>query len=283
MPREIDLSKPIEIEVISIADKDDGGAKLSIETEISNYPMPLFINADQRKGLDGTGTYKAILVQSKLKDGKDGSYQSDYYYNPYSFNDIYDERNKPKEDTASKQTATATIPREDTSFKQPVGGASNNKPEYGTQPYWINNSVIFKFASDNCTGDTEEEIVASLNRLFKQGEKVYYKEYKELSLVEQAQDIGANIVDIKPVEHNLFDEDIYDYPRPPMDVDSQGFYEYCEKAGWGKETIKEWLGYTAEDWVNNTHGTYRDALVECRTKALEQHVYPPEDFRGDKR
>ena len=63
-----------------------------------------------------------------------------------------------------------------------------------------------------------------------------------------------------------------------MDVDSQGFYEYCEKAGWGKENIKEWLGYTAEDWINNTHGTYRDALVECRKKALEQHVYPPEDF-----
>jgi len=283
MPREVDLSKPIEIQVLSIADKDDGGVKLSVETEISNYPMPLFINAEQKKALNGTGKYKALLVPSKLKDGKDGIYQSHYWYNAYSFEDIYDERNKPKEDTASKQTVTATIPREDTSFKQPVGGASNNKPEYGTQPYWINNSVIFKFASDNCTGDTEEEIVASLNRLFKQGEKVYYKEYKELSLVEQAQDIGAKIVDIKPVEHNLFDEDIYDYPRPPMDVDSQGFYEYCEKAGWGKETIKEWLGCTAEDWINNTHGTYRDALVECRKKALEQHVYPPEDFRGDKR
>ena len=288
MPREVDLSKPIEMQELSIADKDDGGVKLSVETEMSNYPMPLFINAEQKKALNGTGKYKALLVPSKLKDGKDGIYQSHYWYNAYSFEDIYDERNKPKGDAAPPTPRKDTAFKDafdliDAPFKQPVGGASNNKPEYGTQPYWINNSVIFKFASDNCTGDTEEEIVASLNRLFKQGEKVYYKEYKELSLVEQAQDIGAKIVDIKPVEHNLFDEDIYDYPRPPMDVDSQGFYEYCEKAGWGKETVKDWLGNsTVEGWVEGTPGlTYRDVLVECRKKALEERVYAPDDFRGE--
>ena len=276
MPREVDLSKPIEMQVLSIADKDDGGVKLTVETEISNYPMPLFLNAEQAKALNGTGTYKALLVPSRLKDGKDGSYQSHYWYNVYSFEDIYDERNKPKGDTAPKQTATATIPGEDTLFKQPVGAVGLiDESELSQKDRIIVQEIAIKLAFELTEGETVAIHVANANELYPMILEVFYGKYKTPALVKEAMNKGAKIVDIKPVE--------YDYPRPPMDVDSQGFYEYCEKAGWGKETVKDWLGNsTVEGWVEGTPGlTYRDVLVECRKKALEERVYAPDDFRGE--
>ena len=276
MPREVDLSKPIEMQVLSIADKDDGGVKLTVETEISNYPMPLFLNAEQAKALNGTGTYKALLVPSRLKDGKDGSYQSHYWYNVYSFEDIYDERNKPKGDTAPKQTATATIPGEDTLVKQPVGAVGLiDESELSQKDSIIVQEIAIKLAFELTEGETVAIHVANANELYPMILEVFYGKYKTPALVKEAMNMGAKIVDIKPVE--------YDYPRPPMDVDSQGFYEYCEKAGWGKETVKDWLGNsTVEGWVEGTPGlTYRDVLVECRKKALEERVYAPDDFRGE--
>lgn len=276
MPREVDLSKPIEIQVLSIADKDDGGVKLSVETDISNYPMPLFLNAEQAKALNGTGTYKALLVPSRLKDGKDGSYQSHYWYNVYSFEDIYDERNKPKEDTAPKQTATATMPREDTLFKQPVGAVGLiDESELSQKDRIIVQEIAIKLAFELTEGETVAIHVANANELYPMILEVFYGKYNTPALVKEAMNMGAKIVDIKPVE--------YDYPRPPMDVDKEGFYEYCDNAGWGRETVKDWLGNsTAEGWVEGTAGfTYRDALVECRKKALEEKVYAPNDFRGE--
>ena len=276
----IDLNQTIEIEYTNHKKKPDGGVQMYVNVEgITNkYSMPIHLTPDQA-GMMGdpiAGTkYKAKLVQSSLKDGKDGSWPSDFWYNVAIFEGVVDERNIKKESFLDSAPEPKAAP-------QPKVAPPTQAPSISREDLIVK-QVIFKEASNHAVGDTNEEIVMNLDLLFKGFTSVFYGDYKSSPLVEEASKQGAKIIDIKQVEHNLFDEDIYDYPRPPMDVDSQGFYEYCEKAGWGKETIKEWLGYTAEDWINNTHGTYRDALVECRKKALEQHVYPPEDFRGDKR
>jgi len=293
MPREVDLSKPIEILVDSIKVLDDNKTKLTVYTPMSDFDMPLFINGEQAKALNGTGTYRAMLVPSgkrKDKDGneKSGEFQSHYWYNVYSFEDIYDERNKPKGDTAPPTPRKDTAFKDaveliDAPFKQPVGAVGLiEESELSQKDRIIIQEIAIKLAFELTEGETIAIHVANANELYPKILQVFYGRYNTPALVKEAMDMGAKIVDIKQVEQPLFDEEIYDYPRPQMDVDKEGFYEYCDRAGWGKETIQGWLGCTAEDWINNTHGTYRDALVECRKKALEEKVYAPNDFRGNK-
>ena len=299
----VDLSSPIKVNVVSVSEKPNGGAKISIEvSEMSQYPFTVHLNPDQSAMLEGVGEYTALLVPSKLKDGKDGSWQSDYWYNVFSFNGVIDERNQPKPNSQQEKDITDQRYKEPEikrSVRDAMGGdqpnpqaPANSRPEYGTQSYWINNSVIFKdgvnleITRQNNSKETKHDHTKVMENIYwniKHLADIYYGDYKPSSLVEKAEEMGAKVVDIKPTEEPLFEEESdeeWDYRKPSNLKTNADFLTYTQKCGWIQEDVQKWLDNSVPDnWVKNNNKTWLQAAKVCKEKALEQGLEPPYDFR----
>ena len=274
----VDLIQTIEIEYDNHKKKPDGGVQMYVNVEgITNrYAMPVHLTPEQAAAMGDpvAGTrYKAKLVQSSLKDGKDGSWPSDFWYNVAIFEGVADERNIKKESTV----AVATPPTKTT--PQPKVPVSITREDL------IVKQVIFKEASNHSHGNTPEEVVRNLDYLFKEFTKVFNGEYKASPLVEEALKQGAKIVDIKTKEEPLFEEDStkWDYKKPQGLVTYAEFVMYVKNCGWIMEDVIKWLGMEVEAYVSQPSKGYMTAAKLCKDKALEQGLEPPFDFRQEKK
>ena len=274
----VDLNQTIEIEYDNHKKKPDGGVQMYVNVEgITNrYAMPVHLTPEQAAAMGDpvAGTrYKAKLVQSSLKDGKDGSWPSDFWYNVAIFEGVADERNIKKESTV----AVATPPTKTT--PQPKVPVSITREDL------IVKQVIFKEASNHSHGNTPEEVVRNLDYLFKEFTKVFNGEYKASPLVEEALKQGAKIVDIKTKEEPLFEEDStkWDYKKPQGLVTYAEFVMYVKNCGWIMEDVIKWLGMEVEAYVSQPSKGYMTAAKLGKDKALEQGLEPPFDFRQEKK
>ena len=249
-----------------------------------DWPMPLHLSPEQAEALgDPTSgaRFKVKLVQSSLKDGKDGSWPSDFWYNVAIFEGVVDERNIKKEPTvAPPAPKVAPQPK----VAPPVQAPSMSREDL------IVKQVIFKEASNHSHGNTPEEVVRNLDYLFKEFTKVFNGEYKASPLVEEALKQGAKIVDIKTKEEPLFepeesslDNTQWDYKKPQGLVTYAEFVMYVKNCGWIMEDVIKWLGMEVEAYVSQAGKGYMTAAKVCKDKALEQGLEPPFDFRQEKK
>ena len=293
-----DLSNVIALQVTSISEKPNGGAQISVEVpDISRYPFPLHLNADQAQALDGPGEYKVFLVQGRLKDGKDGSWQSDYWYNVFSFNGVVDERNRPTESdepTEDRQQPTppkvAPQPQVAPPVQAPSATGLIKEEELSHKDRIIVQEIALKLAFEQTSGDTLEEHVYNASLLYPKILDVFYGRFKTSPLVEEASKQGAKIVDIKTKEEPLFepeesslDNTQWDYKKPQGLVSYAEFVMYVKNCGWIMEDVIKWLGMEVEAYVSQAGKGYMTAAKMCKDKALEQGLEPPFDFRQEKK
>ncbi len=282
----VDLNQTIEIEYREKVNKPDGGVMIRamVPGITKDWPMPLHLTPEQAEALgDPTSgaRFKVKLVQSTLKDGKDGSWPSDFWYNVAIFEGVVDERNIKKEPTvAPPAPKVAPQPK----VAPPVQAPSMSREDL------IVKQVIFKEASNHSHGNTPEEVVRNLDYLFKEFTKVFNGEYKASPLVEEALKQGAKIVDIKTKEEPLFepeesslDNTKWDYKKPQGLVTYAEFVMYVKNCGWIMEDVIKWLGMEVEAYVSQAGKGYMTAAKVCKDKALEQGLEPPFDFRQEKK
>ena len=274
----VDLNQIIEIEYDNHKKKPDGGVQMYVNVEgITNrYAMPVHLTPEQA-GMMGdpvAGTrYKAKLIQSSLKDGKDGSWPSDFWYNVAIFEGVPDERNIKREATV----AVAAPPTK--AAPQPQVAPPISREDL------IVKQVLFKEASNHAHGNTPEEVVRNLDYLFKEFTKVFNGTYVPSPLVEEALKQGAKIVDIKTKEEPLFEEDNtqWDYKKPQGLVSYAEFVMYIKNCGGILEDVIKWWGSEVEAYVSQPGKGYMTAAKVCKDKALEQGLEPPFDFRQEKK
>ena len=277
----VDLNQTIEIEYREKVNKPDGGVMIRamVPGITKDWPMPLHLTPEQAEALgDPTSgaRFKVKLVQSSLKDGKDGSWPSDFWYNVAIFEGVVDERNIKKEPTVAPP-APKVAP-------QPKAAPTVQAPSMSREDLIVK-QVIFKEASNHSHGNTPEEVVRNLDYLFKEFTKVFNGEYKASPLVEEALKQGAKIVDIKTKEEPLFEEDStkWDYKKPQGLVTYAEFVMYVKNCGWIMEDVIKWLGMEVEAYVSQPSKGYMTAAKLCKDKALEQGLEPPFDFRQEKK
>ena len=277
----VDLNQTIEIEYREKVNKPDGGVMIRamVPGITKDWPMPLHLTPEQAEALgDPTSgaRFKVKLVQSTLKDGKDGSWPSDFWYNVAIFEGVVDERNIKKEPTVAPP-APKVAP-------QPKAAPTVQAPSMSREDLIVK-QVIFKEASNHSHGNTPEEVVRNLDYLFKEFTKVFNGEYKASPLVEEALKQGAKIVDIKTKEEPLFEEDStkWDYKKPQGLVTYAEFVMYVKNCGWIMEDVIKWLGMEVEAYVSQAGKGYMTAAKVCKDKALEQGLEPPFDFRQEKK
>ena len=283
----VDLSSPIKVNVVSVSEKPNGGAKISIEvSEMSQYPFTVHLNPDQSAMLEGVGEYTALLVPSKLKDGKDGSWQSDYWYNVFSFNGVIDERNQPTSNVATE------VKKPEPVQEKVVGGGSSRpvsatglikEEELSLKDRLIVQEIALKLSFELTKGKTPEEHAYNASLLYPKILEVFYGRFNTSPLVEEASKQGAKVVDIKPTEEPLFEEESdeeWDYRKPSNLKTNADFLTYTQKCGWIQEDVQKWLDNSVPDnWVKNNNKTWLQAAKVCKEKALEQGLEPPYDFR----
>ena len=282
----VDLNQTIEIEYREKVNKPDGGVMIRamVPGITKDWPMPLHLTPEQAEALgDPTSgaRFKVKLVQSSLKDGKDGSWPSDFWYNVAIFEGVVDERNIKKEPTVAPP-APKVAP-------QPKAAPTVQAPSMSREDLIVK-QVIFKEASNHSHGNTPEEVVRNLDYLFKEFTKVFNGEYKASPLVEEALKQGAKIVDIKTKEEPLFepeesslDNTQWDYKKPQGLVTYAEFVMYVKNCGWIMEDVIKWLGMEVEAYVSQAGKGYMTAAKVCKDKALEQGLEPPFDFRQEKK
>ena len=282
----VDLNQTIEIEYREKVNKPDGGVMIRamVPGITKDWPMPLHLTPEQAEALgDPTSgaRFKVKLVQSSLKDGKDGSWPSDFWYNVAIFEGVVDERNIKKEPTVAPP-APKVAP-------QPKAAPTVQAPSMSREDLIVK-QVIFKEASNHSHGNTPEEVVRNLDYLFKEFTKVFNGEYKASPLVEEALKQGAKIVDIKTKEEPLFepeesslDNTQWDYKKPQGLVTYAEFVMYVKNCGWIMEDVIKWLGMEVEAYVSQPSKGYMTAAKLCKDKALEQGLEPPFDFRQEKK
>ena len=287
----VDLSSPIKVNVVSVSEKPNGGAKISIEvSEMSQYPFTVHLNPDQSAMLEGVGEYTALLVPSKLKDGKDGSWQSDYWYNVFSFNGVIDERNQPTSNVTTEVKKPEPV-------QEKVVGVGSSRPvsatglikeeELSLKDRLIVQEIALKLSFELTKGKTPEEHAYNASLLYPKILEVFYGRFKTSPLVEEASKQGAKVVDIKPTEEPLFEEESdeeWDYRKPSNLKTNADFLMYTQKCGWIQEDVQKWLDNSVPDnWVKNNNKTWLQAAKVCKEKALEQGLEPPYDFRQPKK
>ena len=282
----VDLNQTIEIEYREKVNKPDGGVMIRamVPGITKDWPMPLHLTPEQAEALgDPTSgaRFKAKLVQSSLKDGKDGSWPSDFWYNVAIFEGVVDERNIKKEPTVAPP-APKVAPK-------PKVAPTVQAPPISREDLIVK-QVIFKEASNHSHGNTPEEVVRNLDYLFKEFTKVFNGTYVPSPLVEEALKQGAKIVDIKTKEEPLFepeesslDNTKWDYKKP-KDLNSYAeFVMYVDNCGWIMEDVIKWLGMEVEAYVSQAGKGYMTAAKVCKDLALEQGLEPPFDFRQEKK
>ena len=280
----VDLNQTIEIEYREKVNKPGGGVMIRamVPGITKDYSMPLHLTPEQAEVLgDPTSgaRFKVKLVQSSLKDGKDGSWPSDFWYNVAIFEGVVDERNIKKESFLDSVKSVSSVATDMPKVVPTVQAPSMSREDL------IVKQVIFKEASNHAHGNTPEEVVRNLDYLFKEFTKVFNGEYKASPLVEEALNQGAKIVDIKTKEEPLFEEDNtqWDYKKP-KDLNSYAeFVMYVKNCGWIMEDVIKWLGMGVEAYVSQAGKGYMTAAKVCKDKALEQGLEPPFDFRQEKK
>ena len=282
----VDLNQTIEIEYREKVNKPDGGVMIRamVPGITKDWPMPLHLTPEQAEALgDPTSgaRFKVKLVQSSLKDGKDGSWPSDFWYNVAIFEGVVDERNIKKESFLDSAPEPKAAP-------QPKVAPPTQAPSISREDLIVK-QVIFKEASNHAVGDTNEEIVMNLDLLFKGFTSVFYGDYNASPLVEEASKQGAKIVEIRPTEELLVEPEetamdgiVWDYKKPADLKSRADFVEYVQKCGWIMEDVDRWLGMDLESYMSRVGKGYMTAAKICKDKALEEGLEPPFDFRQEK-
>ena len=295
----VDLNQTIEIEYREKVNKPDGGVMIRamVPGITKDWPMPLHLTPEQAEALgDPTSgaRFKVKLVQSSLKDGKDGSWPSDFWYNVAIFEGVVDERNIKKEPTVAPP-APKVAP-------QPKAAPTVQAPTFEDREERTRNSIEGQSSTGNAVkitallvklGHVEPEIRPILHTIWelKVGIKSIANDtYVESPLVEEALKQGAKIVDIKTKEEPLFepeesslDNTQWDYKKPQGLVTYAEFVMYVKNCGWIMEDVIKWLGMEVEAYVSQAGKGYMTAAKVCKDKALEQGLEPPFDFRQEKK
>jgi len=281
----VDLNQTIEIEYREKVNKADGGVMIRamVPGITKDYPMPLHLTSEQAEALgDPTqgARFKVKLVQSSLKDGKDGSWPSDFWYNVAIFEGVVDERNIKKESFLDSVKSASSVATDMPKVVPTVQAPPISREDL------IVKQVIFKEASNHAVGDTNEEIVMNLDLLFKGFTSVFYGDYKSSPLVEEASKQGAKIVEIRPddkPEESSLDNTKWDYKKPQDLKTRAEFVAYMRNCGWAMDDVVRWLGADLESYLAVTGNGYMKAAKTCKDKALEEGLEPPEDFRQEKK
>ena len=297
----VDLNQTIEIEYREKVNKADGGVMIRamVPGITKDYPMPLHLTSEQAEALgDPTqgARFKVKLVQSSLKDGKDGSWPSDFWYNVAIFEGVVDERNIKKESFLDSAPEPKAAP-------QPKVAPPTQAPTFEDREERTRNSIEGQSSTGNAVkitallvklGHVEPEIRPILHTIWelKVGIKSIANDtYVESPLVEEALKQGAKIVDIKTKEEPLFepeesslDNTQWDYKKPEDLKTNADFLTYTQQCGWIQEDVQKWLDNSVPDnWIKNNKKTWLQAAKVCKEKALEQGLEPPYDFRQEKK
>jgi len=143
--------------------------------------------------------------------------------------------------------------------------------------------IALKLSFELTKGKTPEEHAYNASLLYPKILEVFYGRFNTSPLVEEASKQGAKVVDIKPTEEPLFEEESdeeWDYRKPSNLKTNADFLTYTQKCGWIQEDVQKWLDNSVPDnWVKNNNKTWLQAAKVCKEKALEQGLEPPYDFR----
>lgn len=263
-------------------------------TPPNGYPIPLNLTEDQAAMIeDGKTQYNCHLVRGSLKNGKDGSWDTDYYWDVAMFEGVanqrvidsyHDEPNvavSPSEGVTTSHTPTP-VPQ------KPAAPASPDERQlYYFRQTGINNALPFMIAMVEeliRTGVIKIEKVEDLDGIYdlaiQKGTAfadriVSYLATGHTGLIDTLIQDGASITAIRDEESQ------YTYPPVPDKVTSATFNDYCTRAGWAADDVYEWLGGELIDWIEQGEGrSTKAALEKCREDAIEQGVLlPPENFR----
>ena len=247
----------------------------------AKYSMPLNLTPEQGETLNYPEQieYEVVLVQGKLKNNKDGAYPDHYYYDVAMFEGVVNESHMGK--ARSESTSHTAKPAE----APPSTHMAEDRGLVYQRQTGINAGAAIMAAQIQIeselskTTSTDDEIFDRTVRLSNRFVG-YLTTGKADGLVDAAVKAGAEITEITDI---VFDEPVYTYPEPPQRVTEDAFREYTENASWSWEDIEGWLdGLDPVDWVKQEKGrTLRLALRECRDKAIELELEPPQDFRQE--
>ncbi len=285
----VNLDQTIEIEFTEKVNKPDGGVMIrAMVPGITNkWAMPLHLTPEQAEMLGDPvagARFKAKLVQSALKDGKDGSWPSDFWYNVAIFEGVADERNIKKEPTVAPPAPKVAPPTQAPTFEE----RENAKTESIVGQSSTANAVKVTIALVKL-GHVKPNVRDILDSVasFQPGLKdIAMGTYVDSPLVEKAKEIGAKVVDVKSKDEPLFVDEggAWDYPEPKGLKTNADFLIYTQKCGWIQEDVQKWLDNSVPDnWIKNNKKTWREAARICKDKALEQGLEPPFDFRQEKK
>lgn len=250
----------------------------------AKYSIPLNLTPEQGETLNypEQTEYEAVLVQGKLKNNKDGAYPDHYYYDVAMFEGVVNESHMSKARSEGTPQISESSPGTAVEIPPAVHKIDDRGLVYQRQTGINAGAAIIaaqiKIESElSKTTSTDDEIfdrtVRLSNRLVG-----YLTTGNADGLVDVAVQAGAEITD---VVDSLFEEIVYTYPEPPQRVTEETFRKYTENAGWSWEDVEGWLdGLDPVDWVTQEKGrSLRLALRDCRDKAIELELEPPQDFR----
>jgi hypothetical protein len=235
------------------------------------YSIPLNLTKEQGAMLEeGRTEYEAVLVKGRLKDGKDGAYPDNFWWNVAMFEGVADEvamsraKNNPEPEVSTPVYANTPVYTD-----TPVSTFSS----VNTKTTEIRWGVCLKIAGPQVSvlmpkASVPDTYIATIDLA-----TLYMSTYSEESLL--------NVMDLPEVEPEV--EPKYGYPKPPSRINSKVFEQYVESAGWSWDDIAKWLGgLDPVDWIAQEEGrTMRDALKICRDQAVEADLEPPADFREE--
>jgi hypothetical protein len=262
-------------------------------TPPNGYPIPLNLTEEQAAMIvDGETQYNCHLVRGSLKNGKDGSWDTDYYWDVAMFVGVPNQRvidsynNEPADKMIHPVTGQVFSTLDGAASPAPQKPAPQKPAAPAVSPD-ERQLIYMRQTGLNCASN----LMASIVKDFENPEMMYQRTV-ELSerfvgylatgqsdgLVDTLIQEGANITGIRDEEPE------YTYPPVPDKVTSATFNEYCTRAGWLADDVREWLGgLELVDWIEQGEGrSTKAALQKCREDAIEQGVLlPPEDFRAE--
>jgi len=283
----VDLNQTLEIEFTEKVKKPNGGVMIrAMVPGITNkWAMPLHLNEEQAEALGDPSAgdkFKVKLIKGTMKDNKTGEWPTDWYYNVVMFEGVVEERNIKRE-THTSFLDTAPPVKEETILGAPV---NKDRPAYGSQPFWINNSVIFKGAVDLSLvqkGKNNAEYVDNVYWNHKLLTDIYYGDYEPSALTKAIEEAGGKVSKVIENLKSSVVADEWDYKKPKLIKTNGDFWVYTEKCGWIKEDVIKWLdGLDIDEWCDQKGKTYLYAAKICKDKALEQGLEPPYDYRQKK-
>ena len=266
----------------------------------NQYPIPLNLTEEQGRMLqtqkvNGKNQFNATLVRGKLKPGKDGNFPNEFYYDVAMLEGVPNQRvidsynNEPIVAVPPSDEPTRSYTPTPAPQKPAAPASPDERQLYYFRQTGINNALPFMIAMVEeliRTGVIKIEKVEDLDGIYdlaiQKGTAFadrivsYLATGRSEGLVDTLIQDGANITAIRD------EEPPYTYPPVPDKVTSATFNDYCTRAGWMADDVREWLGgLELIDWIEQGEGrSTKTALQKCREDAIEQGVLlPPENFR----